>query len=131
MLRFTCLNREVQRWYCSSLQTTSTLPPQSMTDTTQLVPYGYTATGRVRKIPLKNSQQENPVPEPNRYEKFKYTYRKFLNCPACYKDFSHRPDSHRAVWQHLLHFATVAKEPKHQKARDALKEIRDRTPTGM
>ncbi|KAH8148425.1 uncharacterized protein LAJ45_07527 [Morchella importuna] len=100
-----------------------------MTDTTQLAPYGYTATGRVRKRPLKNSQKENSVPEPNRYEKFKYTYRKFLNCPACYKDFSHRPDSHRAVWQHLLHFATVAKEPKHQKARDALKEIRDRTPT--
>ncbi|RPB07347.1 hypothetical protein P167DRAFT_579358 [Morchella conica CCBAS932] len=93
----------------------------------QPAPYGYTATGRIRQKSLKNSiPSESSVAGENQYSKFRNTRTKFLNCPACNKDFSHRPDSYRAVWQHLLHFATVAKEPKHQEARETLKDIRDR-----
>jgi G:T/U-mismatch repair DNA glycosylase len=103
-----------------------------MADTIQPAPYGYTATGRIRKKALKNSvPSESSVAAENPYSKFQNTRTKFLTCPACDKDFSHRPDSHRAVWQHLLHFATVAKESKHQEAREALKDIRDRKPSGV
>jgi hypothetical protein len=95
---------------------------------TQAAPYGYTATGRIRKKPLKFSVSL-PVQNQNPYEKWRDNLTKFQECPAGFKDFSHRPDSHIAVWQHLLHFAT--KDPKHQEVHDAFKKIRDQEPSGM
>ncbi|KAH0608309.1 uncharacterized protein H6S33_002361 [Morchella sextelata] len=89
---------------------------------TQAAPYSYTAIGRIRKKPLKSSVPL-PVQNQNPYEKWRDNCTKFKECPACFKDFSHRPDSHIAVWQPLLHFAT--KDPKHQEVHDALKKIRD------
>ncbi|KAI5843329.1 hypothetical protein DFP73DRAFT_551553 [Morchella snyderi] len=87
-----------------------------------LAPYGYTATGRVRKTPTKQQQASAlvsapPAPEP-------LPMGKLTKCPACPSDFRHRSNPNRAVWQHLLHFATVAKDKKHQESRDALKAAR-------
>lgn len=56
------------------------------------------------------------------YQKFKK--QKMLNCPVCFQNLEHRCDPNRAVWQHLLHHATIAKDKKHQEARDALKTAR-------
>ncbi|KAH0609203.1 uncharacterized protein H6S33_001431 [Morchella sextelata] len=93
---------------------------------TQAAPYGYTATGRIRKKPLKSSVLL-PVQNQNSYEKWRDNRTKFQECLTCFKDFSNRLDSHIAVWQHLLHFAT--KDLKHQEVHDALKKIRDQKPS--
>ncbi|KAH0604108.1 uncharacterized protein H6S33_007139 [Morchella sextelata] len=93
---------------------------------TQAAPYGYTDTGRIRKKPLKSSVPL-PVQNQNLYEKWRGNRTKFQQYPACFKDLSHRPDSHIAVWQHLLYFAT--KDPKPQEVHDALKKIRDQKPS--
>ncbi|RPB11976.1 hypothetical protein P167DRAFT_183573, partial [Morchella conica CCBAS932] len=100
-------------------------------------PYGYTATGRIRKKPTKQFLKEaaekeaaegGPViiatvkPTMENHQKFKK--KKMLNCPVCFKNFKHRYDPHRAVWQHRLHKATITKDKKHQEARDAIKTAR-------
>ncbi|RPB06434.1 hypothetical protein P167DRAFT_580547 [Morchella conica CCBAS932] len=90
---------------------------QENSESSQPAPYGYTATGRIRKKPLKSSVR---VPEPNRYEASRNTNVRFINCSACYKDFSYQFDPHRAVWKHLQHFAS--KDPKHEEARDTFKK---------
>lgn len=112
--------------FTHSSQLNLTMPTPKLN--TQAAPYGYTATGRIRKKPLKSSvpllvQNQNP------YEKWRDNRIKFQKCPACFKNFSHRLDSHIAVWQQFLHFTT--KDPKHQEVHDAFKKIRDQMASGM
>ncbi|KAI5839088.1 hypothetical protein DFP73DRAFT_530368 [Morchella snyderi] len=90
-------------------------------------PYGYTATGRIRKKPIKgtvplaaplaatvnNPQLEKPE--------------RFIRCPVttCNKDFQHRKDPHKAVCQHLLHQAnSFVGDSDHKAADAAIKEER-------
>ncbi|KAH0606087.1 uncharacterized protein H6S33_003748 [Morchella sextelata] len=86
-------------------------------------PYGYTATGRIRKKPIKGTALlAAPVnnPQPEKPEKF-------IRCPVttCNKDFQHRKDPHKAVWQHLLHHAnSYVGDPDHKAAYAAIKEER-------
>lgn len=99
---------------------------QENSQSSQPAPYGYTATGRISKKPLKSSVT---VPEPNSYEAARNTNVKFINCPACYKDFSYQFDPNRAVWKHFQHFGS--KDTIHQEPRDTLKSIREwKKPSG-
>lgn len=100
-----------------------------MTDTPEPL-HSYTATGRVRKKPLKDSVPEKPLdPTQNPYYTVcKSTQKKYKNCPTCYQHFSYWLDPPRAIWQDILHFTTVAKYPKYQEARDTLKKISDGKP---
>lgn len=110
--------------YSSQLNLTMPTPKQN----TQATPHCYTATGKIRKKPLKSSVPL-PVQNQNPYKKWRDKQTKFQECSACFKDVSHRLDSHIAVWQHLLYFAT--KDPKHQEVHDSLKKIRDQKLSGM
>lgn len=90
-------------------------------------PYGYTPTGRVRKKPVKNSKAPVPAPAPTPLPppQVPAPTEKLIKCPACDKDFQHRKNPQRAVWQHLLHYTKgyFATED-HKAAHAALKEGR-------
>lgn len=129
---------KIQRDLLTTTPSPSPMPPQE--NSSDLAPYGYTATGRIRKKPTKQFLKAAVPPAPavppvpaaptitttlsvtkNIWQDRK---NKFSNCPACYSSFIHRSDPHKAVWQHLLYFATIVKDKEHQEARDLLKTVR-------
>lgn len=95
-------------------------------------PYGYTATGRIRKKPVKGiAPLAVPTPQPVLVDNLQKP-EKFVRCPVttCNKNFQHREDPHKAVWQHLLHHAnSFVGDPAHKAAYAAIKEER-KTETG-
>lgn len=90
-------------------------------------PYSYTPTGRVRKKPVKNSKAALPAPAPTPLPtpQVPTPTEKLIKCPACDKDFQHRKDPQKAVWQHLLYYTKGYFARKDHKATyTALKEER-------
>lgn len=91
---------------------------------TSKTPYGYTATGRIRKRAVKESPPVTQTVDPllaQRPEKFS-----ICPIPTCNKSFQHRKDPHKAVWQHLHHNATsYVGDPVHKAAYSDLKEERN------